>query len=185
MRYKLLGKSGLRVSEFALGTMTFGEDWGWGADLGESGRIVSRFAEEGGNLIDTANNYTDGRSERFVGELIAADRDWWVVSTKYTLATDPRNPNSGGNHRKSLIQSLDRSLHALRTDRVDVLWVHIWDFVTPVEEVMRALDDQVRAGKVLYIGLSDAPAGSSPTPTRWPGPTAGLRSWPCSSSTTC
>lgn len=158
MRYKLLGRSGLRVSELALGTMTFGEDWGWGADRGESGRIVAAFAEAGGNFVDTANNYTDGSAERFVGELLADDRDYWVVSTKYTLSTDPRDPNSGGNHRKSLVQSLDRSLERLRTDRIDLFWVHIWDFTTPVEEVMRTLDDQVRAGKVLYVGLSDAPA---------------------------
>lgn len=158
MRYKLLGNSGLRVSELCLGTMAFGEDWGWGASKDESGRIVDAFAEAGGNFIDTADNYTNGTSERYVGELISSDRDRWVLATKYTLSRDPSDPNGAGNHRKSLVRALDASLERLGTDYVDLLWVHIWDFVTPVEEVMRALDDQVRAGKVLYLGISDTPA---------------------------
>ena len=158
MRYKLLGRSGLRVSELCLGAMAFGEDWGWGAPKEETGRIIDAFAEAGGNFIDTADNYTNGTSERYIGELIANERDWWVLATKYTLSMDPSDPNGGGNHRKSLVRALDGSLKRLGTDRVDLLWVHIWDFVTPAEEVMRALDDQVRAGKVLYVGISDTPA---------------------------
>jgi aryl-alcohol dehydrogenase-like predicted oxidoreductase len=158
VHYKLLGASGLRVSELCLGTMAFGEDWGWGASKEECGRIVAAFAEAGGNFIDTADNYTNGSAERFLGELLGADRDRFVLATKYTLARDPRDPNAAGNHRKNLVGALDASLKRLRTDYVDVLWVHIWDFLTPVGEVMRALDDQVRAGKVLYLGISDTPA---------------------------
>jgi aryl-alcohol dehydrogenase-like predicted oxidoreductase len=158
MRYRLLGRSGLRVSELCLGTMTFGDDWGWGADAAESGRIFAAFAESGGNFVDTANNYTDGTSEQLVGALTQPDRDRWVIATKYTLTTDPADPNAGGNHRKSLVRSLEQSLRRLRTDHVDLLWLHMRDATTPVEEAVRALDDQVRLGKVLYVGISDSPA---------------------------
>jgi aryl-alcohol dehydrogenase-like predicted oxidoreductase len=158
MRYKLFGGSGLRVSELCLGTMAFGEDWGWGASREECARIVSAFAEAGGNFIDTADVYTNGSSERMLSELLGADRDRFVLATKYTCARDPRDPNAAGNHRKSLMAALDASLKRLRTDYIDVLYVHIWDFLTPVAEVMRALDDQVRAGKVFYLGVSDTPA---------------------------
>ncbi|PRX98873.1 aldo/keto reductase [Allonocardiopsis opalescens] len=158
MRYKLLGRTGIRVSELCLGTMTFGEAWGWGAAKEESGRILEAFAEAGGNFIDTANRYTDGESENIVGELIAGDRDHWVLSTKYALNTRPDDPNAGGSHRKNLARSLDASLKRLGTDHIDLYWVHIWDAFTPVEEVMRALDDAVRAGKVLAVGISDTPA---------------------------
>jgi aryl-alcohol dehydrogenase-like predicted oxidoreductase len=158
MRYRLLGRSGLRVSELALGTMTFGDDWGWGADAETSRRIFERFADAGGNFIDTANNYTDGTSEKLVGEVIARDRDRWVVGTKYSLSIDSRDPNAGGNHRKSLVHSLEQSLRRLQTDRVDLLWLHMRDAYTPIEEAVRALDDQVRLGKVLYVGISDSPA---------------------------
>lgn len=158
MRYKLLGRSGLRVSELCLGTMTFGEDWGWGADADVCRSIFEAFAEAGGNFVDTANHYTNGSSERIVGELVASDRDRFVVSTKYTLNGRPDDPNGGGNHRKNMVQAVEASLRRLGTDRIDVYWVHAWDFLTPVEEVMRGLDDLVRAGKVLYVGISDAPA---------------------------
>ena len=158
MRYKLLGKSGLRVSEFALGTMTFGEDWGWRASKEESRKVFEVFAEAGGNLIDTANKYTNGTSEKYVGEFVASERDRFVLATKYTLSTPQGDPNASGNHRKNLVQALDASLKRLSTDYVDVYWVHAWDFLTHVEEVMRALDDAVRTGKVLYVGISDAPA---------------------------
>lgn len=162
MRYKLLGKSGLRVSELCLGTMTFGEDWGWGAPKDTSRQMFDAFVEAGGNFIDTANMYTNGSSEKIVGELIAADRDRFVLATKYSLASQMpptgQNPNDGGNHRKNLMRSLEGSLKRLNTEYVDVLWLHAWDFTTPVEEVMRALDDLVRQGKVLYIGISDTPA---------------------------
>jgi aryl-alcohol dehydrogenase-like predicted oxidoreductase len=158
MRYKLFGRSGLRVSELCLGTMTFGEDWGWGASKEESRRIFEAFAEAGGNFVDTANNYTDGTSEGFVGEFLAADRDHFVLATKYTLTERRDDPNAGGNHRKNLMRSVEGSLRRLATDRIDVLWVHMWDGMTPIEEVLRSLDDLVRAGKVLYVGFSDTPA---------------------------
>jgi aryl-alcohol dehydrogenase-like predicted oxidoreductase len=158
MRYKLLGASGLRVSELALGTMTFGETWGWGASKDGSRKIFEAFAEAGGNFVDTANNYTDGTSEEYVGDLVASDREHFVIATKYTLSTRRDDPNAGGNHRKNMVQALEASLRRLRTDYVDLLWLHMWDGLTPVEEVMRAFDDLVRAGKVLYVGFSDTPA---------------------------
>jgi aryl-alcohol dehydrogenase-like predicted oxidoreductase len=158
MRYKLLGKSGLRVSELCLGTMTFGETWGWGASKDISRAIFDAFVEAGGNFIDTSNNYTDGTSEQFVGDFVASDREHFVVATKYTLSTRKADPNAGGNHRKNMVRSLEASLKRLKTDYVDLLWLHMWDGMTPVEEVMRALDDLVRAGKVLYVGISDTPA---------------------------
>lgn len=158
MRYKLLGKSGLRVSELALGTMTFGEDWGWGASKEESQRIFEAYSQAGGNFIDTACNYTNGTSERFVGEFVAADRDHFVVASKYTLSERPADPNFGGNHRKNLMRTLRASLNRLNTDYLDLLWLHMWDFTTPVEEVMQGLDDLVRSGQVLYVGISDTPA---------------------------
>lgn len=158
MRYKLLGKSGLRVSELCLGTMTFGEDWGWGASKDESQKIYDLFRQSGGNFIDTANIYTDGTSEKFLGEFMASERDQVVLATKYTNGSGDGNPNGAGNQRKSMVQSVEGSLKRLNTDYIDVLWLHTWDFMTPPEEVMRAFDDLVRAGKVLYIGISDAPA---------------------------
>ena len=139
MRYKLLGKSGLRVSELCLGTMTFGDDWGWGAAKEESRRMFDAFAEAGGNFIDTANNYTDGTSEKFVGEFTKPDRDHFVVATKYTLNEFATDPNFGGNHRKNMRRSVEGSLKRLDTDHIDLLWLHMWDGMTPVEEVMRAL----------------------------------------------
>ena len=158
MRYKLLGRSGLRVSELALGTMTFGETWGWGASQEESRAIFDAFVEAGGNFVDTACNYTDGESERFVGELIRDDRERFVVATKYTLTQRPDDPNAGGNQRKNLVQTLESSLRRLGTDYVDLLWLHMWDGMTPVEEVLRGFDDLVSSGKVLYVALSDTPA---------------------------
>jgi aryl-alcohol dehydrogenase-like predicted oxidoreductase len=158
MRYKLLGRSGLRVSELALGTMTFGTEWGWGASKDESWRIFDAYVAAGGNFIDTANRYTEGTSERFVGEFIAVDRERFVVATKYTLFNRRDDPSASGNSRKNMVQSLEASLKRLGTDYVDLFWVHAWDFTTPVEEVMRGLDDLVAAGKVLYVGISDTPA---------------------------
>jgi aryl-alcohol dehydrogenase-like predicted oxidoreductase len=161
MRYKLLGRSGVRVSELALGTMTFGEDWGWGASKEESWRIFDAFTEAGGNFIDTACNYTEGTSEEYVGEFVASDRDYFVIATKFSLRPRQANaddPNAGGNSRKNMIRSVESSLKRLNTDHIDLLYLHMWDYTTPVEEVMRGLDDLVRAGKVLYLGLSDTPA---------------------------
>jgi aryl-alcohol dehydrogenase-like predicted oxidoreductase len=158
MRYKLLGKTGLRVSELALGTMTFGEDWGFGASREESKKQFDAFAEAGGNFIDSAINYTNGSSEKLVGEFIASDRDRFVIATKYSLNTRPDDPNAGGNQKKNMVRSIETSLKRLGTDHVDLYWVHFHDAFTPIEETMRALDDLVRSGKVLYVGISDAPA---------------------------
>ena len=161
MRYKILGKSGLRVSELCLGTMTFGEDWGAflrGASKEESKEIFDLFVEAGGNFIDTANNYQNGTSEKYVGELIASEREKFVLATKYTLTTNPNDPNASGSHRKNLLQSVNASLKRLNTAYIDMLWVHAWDYMTPIEELMRSLDDLIRSGKVLYVGMSDAPA---------------------------
>ncbi|MEM7802389.1 MAG: aldo/keto reductase [Chloroflexota bacterium] len=161
MNFKLLGKSGLRVSEFALGTMTFGNDWGWGAEKEAAREIFDAFVEAGGNFIDTANNYTNGSSERFVGEFVADRRDEFVIATKYTLQMangNQRDPNLGGNSRKAMMRSVEASLRRLNTDYIDLLYLHMWDFMTPVEEVLRAADDLVRAGKVHYFAFSDTPA---------------------------
>ena len=159
MDYRLLGNTGLRVSEYALGTMTFGEDWGWGAPESTCRELFEAYAETGGNFIDTANNYTDGSSERIVGDLLADHgREEFVLATKYTLSTRSGDPNAFGNHRKNLFQAVDASLERLDTDYVDLLWVHTWDTLTPIEETMRALDDVVRQGRVHYVGISDAPA---------------------------
>jgi aryl-alcohol dehydrogenase-like predicted oxidoreductase len=161
MNYHLLGRSGLRVSELCLGAMTFGEDWGWGASKDESRRIYEAFREAGGNFVDTANVYTGGNSETFVGEFIAGHREEIVLATKYTNARPvgaTTDPNASGNQRKNMIQAVEASLKRLGTDYIDLYWMHIWDALTPVEEVMRAFDDLVRAGKVLYVGISDAPA---------------------------
>jgi len=158
MRYKLLGKSGLRVSELCLGTMTFGDERGWGSGKKESRDIYGAFIESGGNFLDTADLYTDGNSERFLGEFIASDRERVVMGTKYTNSAAGRDPNAAGNHRKNMMQSVEASLKRLKTDYIDLYWLHVWDFTTPVDEVLRAFDDLIRQGKVLYIGISNAPA---------------------------
>ncbi|MDO0931044.1 aldo/keto reductase [Streptomyces sp. DG2A-72] len=158
MRYTLFGRTGLRVSELSLGAMTIGDDWGWGAGQEVSARILDAYADAGGNFVDTANNYTDGSSERILGELLEGRRDEFVLASKYTCGIRKGDVNAAGNHRKNLVQSVEASLRRLRTDRLDVLWVHARDNFTPVDEVMRALDDLVRTGKVLYIGVSDWPA---------------------------
>ncbi|MBW2518447.1 MAG: aldo/keto reductase [Deltaproteobacteria bacterium] len=158
MRYQLLGKSGLRVSELCLGTMTFGDEWGWGSSKEESRAVYEAFLESGGNFIDTADLYTNGTSESFLGEFMASDRERIVLATKYTNSAPGTDPNAGGNQRKNMMQSVEASLRRLKTDYIDLYWLHVWDFTTPVEEVMRAFDDLVRQGKVLYIGISDAPA---------------------------
>ena len=158
MRYRLLGNSGLRVSEAALGTMTFGDDWGWGAAKDESRKVYDAFREVGGNFVDTANLYTNGTSESFLGEFMQGHRQSLVMATKYTNAVPGTDPNAAGNHRKSMMQAVEASLKRLGTDYIDLYWVHVWDQITPVEEVMRGLDDLVSQGKVLYVGISDAPA---------------------------
>ena len=158
MNYRLLGKSGLRVSEFCLGTMTFGEDWVWGSSKDEAKKIYDAFREAGGNFIDTANIYTNGTSESFLGEFLKGHRESVVLATKFTNAAPGTDPNAAGNHRKNMVQAVEASLKRLQADYIDLYWVHIWDQITPVEEVMRGLDDLVRQGKVLYVGISDAPA---------------------------
>jgi aryl-alcohol dehydrogenase-like predicted oxidoreductase len=156
--YRLLGRSGLRVSPMALGTMTFGTEWGWGADESDARAMFDTYVERGGNFVDTANNYTAGSSERLVGRFAHGRRDRLVISTKYTSLIRPGDPNSGGNHRKSMRLSVESSLRRLDTDYIDLLYLHLWDGTTPVEEILRGLDDLVRAGKVLYVGISDTPA---------------------------
>ena len=156
--YRLLGRSGLRISPLALGTMTFGPDWGWGAARNEARNMFDTYVQRGGNFIDTANNYTSGTSERFVGEFVRDRREQLVIATKYSCFTRAADPNSGGNHRKSMIASVEGSLRRLQTEYIDLLYLHVWDGTTPVEEIMRGLDDLVRTGKVLYVGISDTPA---------------------------
>lgn len=156
--YRLLGRSGLRVSPLSLGTMTFGSDWGWGADSDEARRIFDLYIDHGGNFIDTAVNYTNGASERFLGAFIGEKRERVVLATKFTMARDPGNPNSGGNHRLNMVRSVEQSLRQLGTDRIDLFYVHAWDMTARPDEVMRALDDLVRSGKILYPGICNAPA---------------------------
>lgn len=158
MQYRLLGRSGLRVSELCLGTMTFGEEWGWGSSEEESRKVFDAFVEAGGNFFDTADGYTNGSSERMLGSFLASERDRYVVATKFSFSTRPGDPNAGGNHRKHMVEALEASLRRLGLDYVDLYWVHAWDQFTPADEVMRALDDLVRAGKILYAGVSDTPA---------------------------
>jgi aryl-alcohol dehydrogenase-like predicted oxidoreductase len=158
MKYRTFGTSGLRVSELFLGAMTFGEQGGVGAPPQECAAILDAYADAGGNVIDTAINYRGGASEEILGELLAGRRDRFVLATKYTVSRDRDDPNGAGNHRKNLRLSLQTSLRRLRTDYIDIYWVHMWDRSTPVEETMRALDDEVRAGRILYVGISDTPA---------------------------
>ena len=158
MHFRLLGRSGLRVSELCLGTMTFGTEWGWGSDKETSQKVFDTFAESGGNFVDTANRYTDGTSERWLGDFVNSDRDHFVVATKYTLRDRLGDLNFVGNHRKNMMRSVEDSMRRLDTDFIDLLWVHAWDDTTPVEETLRGLDDLVRSGKVHYIGISDSPA---------------------------
>lgn len=158
MEYRLLGNTGLRVSEVFLGAMTFGEQDGVGAPIDECRRMLDTYADAGGNVIDTAINYRGGQSEEFLGELLAGRRDRFVLSTKYTVTRDRTDANGGGNHRKNLRLSLEVSLKRLRTDYIDVYWVHMWDRHTPIEETLAALHDVVRAGQVLHLGISDTPA---------------------------
>jgi aryl-alcohol dehydrogenase-like predicted oxidoreductase len=161
MNYRLFGRSGLRVSEIALGTMTFGEDWGWGSSKEEARNIYNAYREAGGNFIDTANVYTKGHSEKIIGDFVGRDharRDRVVIATKFFGNLFPGDPNGGGAGRKTIVSSCEQSLRRLQTDYVDLYWMHCWDRLTPVEETMRALDDLVTSGKVRYIGFSDTPA---------------------------
>jgi len=158
--YHLLGRSGLRVSALSLGTMTFGNDWGWGAPRETAHEMLGRYLDQGGNFVDTADVYTNGTSETLIGEYFrkAGGRDRTVIATKYTHGATPGDPNSGGNGRKAMFRALEGSLKRLGTDYVDLYWLHSWDTLTPLEEVMAALADLVRQGKVRYVGFSDVPA---------------------------
>ncbi|WIX98532.1 aldo/keto reductase [Amycolatopsis mongoliensis] len=154
--YRLLGRSGLRVSPLALGTATFGNEWGWGAEQDDARELFDTYVERGGNFIDTADSY--GSSESMLGEFTRDRRESLVLATKYTTQRRPGDPNSGGAHRKNLFASVESSLRRLNTDYLDLLHLHVWDFSTSVEEILRGLDDLVRQGKVLYVGMSNVPA---------------------------
>jgi aryl-alcohol dehydrogenase-like predicted oxidoreductase len=159
MNYKLLGRSGLKVSELCLGTMGFGTEGGWGADAASSFKIMDAYAEAGGNFLDTANVYKLGTSEKIIGDYLSNhDRDQFVVATKYTLKDNQTNVNASGNNRKNMMRSVEDSLKRLQTDFIDVLYLHIWDNITPIDEVLRGLDDLIRQGKVNYAAISDTPA---------------------------
>jgi len=158
--YSLLGKSGLRVSPLALGTMTFGTEWGWGVDPAGAHRLLATYLDAGGNFIDTADGYTGGSSESIIGDYLAetSRRDRVVLATKFSFGAVPGDPNAGGNSRKNIYRALEGSLRRLKTDYIDLYWLHAWDGMTPLDEVMHTLTDLVRAGKIRYIGLSDVPA---------------------------
>ena len=159
MNYKLLGRSGLKVSELCLGTMGFGTEAGWGADKETSFAIMDAFANAGGNFLDTANIYKLGTSEKIIGEYISNhNRDYFVLATKYTLKDNITNPNAAGNNRKNMMRSVEESLKRLKTDFIDLLYLHIWDDITPVDEVLRGIDDLIKQGKVNYAAISDTPA---------------------------
>lgn len=158
MKYQILGRSGLRVSEVCLGAMTFGEEWNLGTNKKESRKVFDAFINAGGNFIDTANKYNEGTSESYLGEFMEGRRDEFVLATKFSMNMNEKDPNAGGNHRKNLVQSIEASLKRLKTDYIDLYWLHMWDFTTPPEEVLRALDDLVCSGKILHIGASDTPA---------------------------
>ncbi len=159
-KYRLLGRSGLRVSPLCLGTMTFGTDWGFGSEEAVSRQVFFKYLEAGGNFIDTADGYTAGNSERMIGKFLKewGQREKAVIATKFTFSADPNDINAGGNSRKNLMRALEGSLKRLQLDYIDMYWVHAWDKFTPVEEVMRALDDAVTSGKIRYVGFSNVPA---------------------------
>lgn len=159
-QYYTLGRSGLRVSRLSLGTMTFGEDWGWGAAADTARAMFDRYLAAGGNFIDTADLYTEGTSESMLGKFIeeSGTRDRVVLATKFSYNGQPGNPNAGGNGRKNIMRAVEASLRRLRTDYIDLYLLHTWDRITPAEEVVRTFDDLVRAGKIRYAGLSDIPA---------------------------
>jgi aryl-alcohol dehydrogenase-like predicted oxidoreductase len=183
LKYRLLGKSGLRVSEAALGTMTFGDEWGWGSPKDEAQKVYETYREAGGNFVDTANFYTNGTSERFMGEFIQGHRESVVLATKYSIAAPGNDPNAAGNHRKNMMQAGEASLKRLQTDYIDLYWVHIWDGITPVEEVMGGLDDIVRQGKVSTSESRTLPPGGLLRQILWRSFEAGQSSSGCRSNT--
>ncbi len=158
MKYKILGNTGLRVSELCLGTMTFGTAWGWGANKEMARSMFQKFSDAGGNFIDTADYYTNGESEDWIGEFIYGRRHDHIIATKFSLNTHPDDPNRGGNHRKNIKTSVESSLKNLKTDYIDLYWLHAWDYLSDVEGVVKSLDELVQSGKILYYGFSDTPA---------------------------
>jgi len=159
MQYKLLGRSGLRVSELCLGTMGFGTATPWGATKEVSFQIMESYGNAGGNFLDTANRYQNGQSEEIIAEFVnQRDRDYWVIATKYSLYDNLTNPNASGNNRKNMMRSVEESLRRMKTDFIDVLYLHIWDWSTPMDEVLRGLDDLIKQSKVTYAAISDTPA---------------------------
>jgi len=157
-QYTLLGQSGLRVSSLCLGTLTFGQA-GWGTGFEDAHRLFSRFLDAGGNFIDTADSYAEGRSEEFIGRILSeGSRDRCVIASKFSSNGNPGDPNAGGNSRKNIYRAVEGSLRRLKTDYIDLYWMHAWDMLTPVGEVISTLDDLIRSGKVRYVGLSDTPA---------------------------
>src|SRR4028118_1129239 len=158
--YYTLGRSGLRVSRLALGAMTFGTESGWGADEDTARQLFNTYIDAGGNFIDTADLYTNGTSESWIGKFVAERglRDRVVISTKFSYNAEPGNPNAGGNGRKNILRAVEGSLQRLGTDYIDLYILHTWDRITPAEEVMRTFDDLVSSGKVRHVGLSDTPA---------------------------
>ncbi|HNB24286.1 MAG TPA: aldo/keto reductase, partial [Candidatus Melainabacteria bacterium] len=158
-QYTTLGRSGLKVSPLCLGAMTFGEDWGWGSSEETARAIFDAYVDKGGNFIDTADGYTNGKSEELVGKFVKERklRDQVVVATKFTFCAQQGNPNAGGNGRKNIYRALEGSLKRLGTDYIDLYWLHAWDMFTPVEEVLLTLNDLVKEGKIRYFGLSDVP----------------------------
>jgi aryl-alcohol dehydrogenase-like predicted oxidoreductase len=160
MNYHLLGRTGLRIAPLALGTMTFGEEWGWGSSEDGARQVFNAYCDAGGNFLDTADMYTMGSSETLLGKFVRERncRDFVVIATKYTFNAQPGNPNAGGNGRKNMLRAVEGSLRRLGTDYIDLYWVHAWDGMTPVEETMHGLNALVESGKVRYIGLSDCPA---------------------------
>ncbi|MHB1285942.1 MAG: aldo/keto reductase [Leptospirales bacterium] len=172
--YSTLGRTGLKISPLALGTMTFGTEWGWGSEKTIAKTLFDRYIDAGGNFVDTADMYTGGTSESWIGEFVSDRklRDRVVITTKFSFSAEPGNPNAGGNGRKNILRAVEGSLKRLRTDYIDLYLLHAWDTVTPVEEVMRTFDDLVRSGKVRYVGLSDTPswyAARAQTLAEWRG----------------
>ncbi|MBV8901456.1 MAG: aldo/keto reductase [Verrucomicrobia bacterium] len=158
--YVTLGRSGLRVSPLCLGTMTFGTEWGWGAEEATAATLFDQYLAAGGNFVDTADGYTNGKSEEMLGKFIRGRhaRDRIVLATKFTFSGEPGNPNAGGNGRKNFYRALEGSLRRLSTDYIDLYWMHAWDGITPVEEVLQTFDDLVKEGKIRHYGFSDVPA---------------------------
>ena len=158
--YTTLGRTGLRVSPLCLGTMTFGTEWGFGAEEAVSNEMFDHYIDAGGNFLDTADGYTNGHSEELVGKFVGDRklRDFAVIATKFTFGAQPKNPNAGGNGRKNIYRALEGSLRRLKTDYIDLYYLHAWDIVTPVDEVVSTLNDLVREGKIRYYGFSDTPA---------------------------